>query len=210
MQIQRQQMEKIWIHKVIPINKSKYKVVCENSSPFVLYKGELLKYGIKAEMELDQEVYEEIRNKILAKRAKKRAMHLLEKMDRTEGQIVQKLKEGLYPEDIIEETIAFLYSYHYLDDQRYTENYVRYYGTSLSKRVMKQKLVQKGVSKELVEEQLENFASEDEEEKITKILKKRHFSYAEVDEKVRQKTYRYLLGKGFPYEEILRAMKKCE
>ncbi len=39
-----------------------------------------------------------IQNEVLLKRAKKRAMHLLEDMDRTESALKRKLKAGLYPE----------------------------------------------------------------------------------------------------------------
>ena len=56
------------------------------------YKGELKRFGIKQGEDLTQENYEKIQNEVLLKRAKKRAMHLLEDMDRTESALRKKLR----------------------------------------------------------------------------------------------------------------------
>ena len=69
--------------------KTKFKVYLDGTFAFVLYKGELKRFGIKQGENLAQENYEKIQNEVLLKRAKKRAMHLLEDMvcikGKTEG-----------------------------------------------------------------------------------------------------------------------------
>ena len=57
--------------------KTKFKVYLDGTFAFVLYKGELKRFGIKQGEDLAQENYEKIQNEVLLKRAKKRAMHFL-------------------------------------------------------------------------------------------------------------------------------------
>jgi regulatory protein len=198
-------MESIWIKEIIPYGKTKYKIICESHSPFVLYKGELFRYGIKEQTELSGENFEEI-CKILLKRGKLRAMHLLEKMDYTEFQIRQKLKENAYPQEIIEGVVEFLLEHRYLDDDRYLENYLNYHGNRLSKMQLKQKLRQKGISAEKIDLALENMEGTDESALIRELMRKRKYDPSEADEKVKQKMIRYLLGRGFSYDEIRKNM----
>ena len=198
-------MESIWIKEIIPYGKTKYKIICESHSPFVLYKGELFRYGIKEQTELSGEDFEEI-CKILLKRGKLRAMHLLEKMDYTEFQIRQKLKENAYPQEIIEGVVEFLLEHRYLDDERYLENYLNYHGNRLSKMQLKQKLRQKGISSERIDLALENMEGTDESTLIQELMRKRKYDPSEADEKAKQKMIRYLLGRGFSYDEIRKNM----
>lgn len=53
------------------------------------------------------------------KRAKLRAMHLLNDMDRTESQLRTKLLNGDYPADIADEAIAYVKSFGYINDESY-------------------------------------------------------------------------------------------
>ena len=88
-------------------------------------------------------------------RAKKRALYLLERMDRTEQQLREKLKSSDYPEEVIEEAIEYVKSFHYLDDERYAENFTRYKKENMSRQQIKQKLMLKGVSKDIIQNAIE-------------------------------------------------------
>ena len=65
----------------------------------------------------------------LAKRAKHRALYLLERADRTEQELRSKLEKTYEPE-IVEEAIAYVRQYHYIDDKRYAVNYLGSRGKS--------------------------------------------------------------------------------
>ena len=69
------------------VSKTKLKAYLDGQIAFTLYKGELFRYRIQEDGELSEEVYQEIREKVVLKRAKLRAMHLLNDMDRTESQL---------------------------------------------------------------------------------------------------------------------------
>ena len=57
--------------------KNKYKIYLNDAFAFVLYKGDLRHYDIAPGKELTEEELTEIREAVLTKRAKLRAMHLL-------------------------------------------------------------------------------------------------------------------------------------
>ena len=75
---------------VEPYTKTKFKIYLDGSFAFVLYKGELSRYGIRSGAELPAETVDKIRTEIVFKRAKLRAMHLLSDMDRSEAALRDK------------------------------------------------------------------------------------------------------------------------
>ena len=140
-------------------------------------------------------------------RAKKRALHLLERMDRTEHQLREKLRASEYPEEVIEEAIEYVKGFHYLDDKRYAEIFTRYKKEGLSRQQIKQKLMQKGVSRDIIENAIEEEYDMDESGHIRKLLEKKHFTYEASDEGEFRRVYNYLLRRGFRSNDILREMK---
>ena len=66
----------------------------------ILYKGEVRKLSLREGTVISREKYDEIIYEILGTRAKKRAMFLLERMDRTEHQLREKLMQNGYPDAV--------------------------------------------------------------------------------------------------------------
>ena len=145
---------------------------------------------------------------VIGKRAKKRAMHLLEKMERTEKQLRDKLLDNEYPESCIDMAIAYVKSYHYLDDERYACNYVRFAQEKKSRQRIKQDLMQKGIGRDLIEYALEEEFESDETQKIQELLEKKHFHYGDTDQKEFQRIYNFLLRRGFRSSDIIKEMKQ--
>ena len=79
------------IVEIVPVTKTKYRVVTDEQLAFMLYKGELSRYRLKENGELSAEIFQEIFREILVKRAKLRAMHLLTRMDFSEAVLDKKL-----------------------------------------------------------------------------------------------------------------------
>ena len=99
------------VTEIEPLSKIRFKVYLDGSFAFVLYKGELSRFSITAGAEISRETVEMIRREVVFKRAKLRAMYLLEDMDRTEAGLREKLRQGLYPEDAAEEAIQNVKSF---------------------------------------------------------------------------------------------------
>lgn len=195
---------------ITEVTKARSKVELDGEFAFVLYKGELRSYKIKIDSELKAEDYEEIMKKVLPKRAKLRSMNLLKTKDYTEEQLRRKLKDGLYPANVIEDAIEYVKGYHYIDDERYTRQYLEYFHVSKSKKKMMMDLLTKGVSKDLIIAVMEELEEEkkigSEDTLIRRLLEKRHYNPDTMDYKEKRKMMTYLVGKGFAIEQIRRVM----
>lgn len=196
-----------FVKEIKPKTKGKYEVSLEGGEPLILYGKELNHYNVKEGQILPEQVYEQIISEVLSKRATKRAMHLMEKMDRTEHDLRDKLRKNGYPTCCIDAAVAYLESYHYLDDRRYAENYIRYRQEKESKRIMKQKLMQKGVDSRLIDECLEECCESDELELVLYWLRKRKYDPKTADLKEKQRTYAFLMRKGFSSSLVATAMR---
>ncbi len=137
------------------------------------------------------------------KRAKLRAMHLLNTMGRTEYQLRQKLVHDLYPEDVIEQAIAYVKSFGYINDKEYARSYIDSRKDKKSRKELYMQLSQKGVDKELLEEVFdEYYDSVDSQTAIRKLLDKKKYDPEQSSPKDTQKILGYLMRKGFSYEDI--------
>ena len=67
---------------------------------------------------------------VLPKRAKLRAMNLLQGREYTTSQLRTKLQQGYYPPEIIEQAIEYVAGFHYIDDLRYAVDYITYHETA--------------------------------------------------------------------------------
>lgn len=189
------------------ITKTKYRVYIDDEFAFVLYKGELFKYQIHKDEEISEETIAEIKKEVLVKRAKLRAMHLLNAMPRTEQQLREKLAQNEYPEDVIEAAVSYVKSFGYINDEAYIRNFIISRKNSKSKREIVMLLGQKGLRGELVDNIVEEmYAEESELSTIKEIMRKKRWNPSEMEEKEKQKMLAYLMRKGFSYEEIRRAL----
>jgi regulatory protein len=131
------------------------------------------------------------------------AIFLLNLSMRTERELREKMATRGYFPNIIDEVVAKLYQDRYLDDARYAEVYIesmkrsKYYGSYM----MKKKLFEKKVPKEIIDDKLAELLSEDDEREIaTRYVEKNFAPLEEVakfqyDEK--QKVMRRLMSRGF-------------
>ena len=103
---QRRKSRSMLVTQVTELSKSRSKVYIDQEFAFVLYKGELRLYHIKEGQQLSEEDHRTIMQEVLPKRAKLRAMNLLQGREYTTAQLRTKLQQGFYPAEIIEQAIA--------------------------------------------------------------------------------------------------------
>ena len=194
------------VTKITEISKSKLKITIDEEFAFVLYKGELHHYRLQEGEEISDEVYSEIMEEILPKRAKLRAMNLLKARAYTEKQLTDKLREGGYPESIIEDAISYVISYGYLNDRFYAADYIEYNKEVRSRTQIFNALIQKGITKEIVEEVWEENVQEEgidlEQKQIFSWMKKKNFDPEKASYEEKQKFSAFLYRKGFQIDAI--------
>ena len=180
------------IERVESLDKRKCKVFTDEDFAFLLYNGELEKYGVCEGAVLEERTERELLD-LLSRRAHERALNLLKVQDRTEGEMCRRLFQDGYPDSIVQETIGFLQEYHFVDDARYAANYLQ----------------RKGISREIIREQLEE-TEHDSGEAIRVLLEKKHYRAGETAPEEEKKIIAYLMRRGFSWEDIRREMKKQE
>ena len=196
----------MYVKSLVKLTKGRAKICLDSGTDFVLYKKEYESYGIEEESELSLEDYQEICRDILIPRCKKRALHLLEKQDRSEKNLRDKLKEGGYPADIIDIAIDYINDYGYLDDYRMACSHIRFYMDSRSKRRIKQDLMNKGIKPDVIERAIEDEYTCDETEQIQRLLEKKGYDSDSATYEQKAKMYRFLSGRGYSSESISRVL----
>lgn len=199
------------VTKLESVTKTKYKVFLDGGFAFILYKGELSRYGIKEGGCLGDDIYREILETVIIKRAKLRAMHLLEDMARTESGLLDKLKLGGYPKEAVEAAVEYVKSFGYLDDLRYAKNFIESKKQSKSRREMYALLCRKGVPQELIQEAFEQLCEQaGEQEAIAHLIRKKGVHPMQSSDEDRQKLYGYLARKGFCYDDIRQVIQNYD
>lgn len=191
------------VTNIEPVTKTKYKVFIDEQFAFLLYKGELSRYHLVTGENIEEHTYRTIKTEVILKRAKLRAMHLLNDMDRTESGLRTKLRQGHYTEDIIDEALAYVKSFGYIEDTNYAMRYIQSKRHTKSRKEIYAGLCQKGVSKEQIELAMESaYETEGEIPAIQAILRKKRYHATDATDVERQKIFAYLMRKGFRYEDI--------
>ncbi len=194
------------IQEIIREKKGKLTVRLEGGLSFPIYEKEAAKYRMTEGGSLSDQEWNEICTEILEKRAKRRALYILQRMERTEYQLRQKLQENGYPEEIVQCAIDYVKSFHYVDDYRYACTYIRYHQAEKSRLQLKMKLYERGVASDLIEQALEDEYSGEEEQLIKRLLEKKHYDAETMGQKEKQRLYQYLMRRGFRSETIRRQM----
>ncbi len=193
------------------LSKSRSRVFLDDEFAFVLYKGELRLYHVAAGGEMSQRDYDVIMGQVLPRRAKLRAMNLLKNRAYTVKQLHDKLAEGGYPENVIEAALAYVADYHYTDDLRYAAGYIADKESTRSRRRIEQDLLGRGIDRETLKRAWQEWERrggvQDEQQMIQRLLEKRHYDPDTADGKERQRTYAFLMRRGFSGEQVNRALR---
>lgn len=198
------------VTQISEVSKSRSRIYLDGQFAFILYKGELRQFHIKEGQELTEECYRQIMTEILPKRAKLRSMNLLQSRDYTRKQLEDKLRQGEYPQECIEEALSYVESYGYIDDNRYAEDYIEYHIQNKSRMRIETDLMRRGISKEVIRRAFEMLGDlgvvQDEAAMIRDLLNKKKYSAYTATKQEQRKMYGFLYRKGFSSEAIAREL----
>ena len=196
------------IDKITDLGGARHKIFLENGTTFILYKKEIENRKLTPGEELSVEDFAEIKENLLLKRAKKRGLYLLEKYSRSESNLTDKLREGGYPDDVVEQAVIYIKSFGYLDDENLARNIVESRRTQESSREIVTILKSKGIEQETINQTMEKYYNEEyEEEAIKYLMNKKRIELESITWNEKKKFFHYLARKGFSYDSIQRFMK---
>ena len=136
------------------------------------------------------------------KKALNYALNILAKSYKTKSELSKKLKEMEYKEDTIKDVISRITELGYLNDEQYVEAFIRSKqdtSQGLNKKTLYNKLIQKGVDKELIKQNLEN-SEIDEYQNALQVAAKKLQNLKGSKKEKKAKLYAFLIYKGFDYE----------
>lgn len=144
------------------------------------------------------------------RKAAEKAMNLLLQQDRTKKELQDRLYRAGFSERAITYVMEYVMEFGYIDDLRYASNYISFHKENRSKKELRYKLMNKGVEPEVLALALEEYEPEDEQEALSRLLKKRLHGkqMADLEYADRNKITAYLARKGFSLPAIRRAMQE--
>lgn len=138
--------------------------------------------------------------------AKKEAMSILQRRDRSEKEVRSKMKEKGYPDSVIEVAIEYVKGFHYIDDYRFACNYIRSNMSEKARSMIRMELKNKGVDSENIDMAIEEEYNLDERSIITSLLERKFKNADFKDEKEYKRIVSYFLRRGFLFEDIKSAI----
>lgn len=137
--------------------------------------------------------------------ARKKAMRLLEHMNRTEKGLSDKLSQAGFSSEETEDAIAYVKKFGYVNDQRYAETYLMGRIHQKSRQKLMQELQQKGISREIISKAWDTVIELEEPDErgiLRESIEKKYGSDLELDEKEMRRLYGYFVRRGFSFSDI--------
>lgn len=185
-------------------DKKKVNVFLDNAYFCSLSLETVMKHSLKAGMMIDETVLENIQLESEKLLAYELALKLISTRYKTRKEMERYLQEKGYMPATIFYVIKKLSEYGFLDDEKYAESFASHHSQKDGVIKIKQQLLQKGISEEIIDNVLSQY--EDQTEQIVSLLEKYMKNKDDTKENY-QKAVRYLLGKGFKMENILKVLK---
>lgn len=202
--------------QVVNINYSKskevFEVVFEDETRLLLNYNIFEKYKVSVDMDFSEDEILEMKYFSDIERAKTRAINYISGKLKTKYEVRLKLKENGFAEDVIDEVLDILEKEEYLNDKVYCEMFIedKKKLNGYGKNKIKSLLIQKGISKNIFEDFLNEFEYDEEFDNALKMgIKKLELLSNEEDNfKKKQKIINYLTYRGFGFDVINDVLKE--
>lgn len=128
--------------------------------------------------------------------------------DRCHAEVEQKMRDFLLIEDARDEIVLYLLRENYLNEERFTRSYIRgkFYIKRWGKVKIKLNLKQKQISEKLISKCFDEIDMDDYDKTIVKIYEDYHEKQNGTEFQKRNKSVKYLLSRGFSYDDIVKVL----
>lgn len=167
------------------------------------FAGVSLETVLKLRLKVGDTVEEDRLREILAEADKtdaiQKAADYALKTLKTKRQVKDYLIRKGYSEDVAWAAVDKLKEYGYIDDKEYSKRFIESTSKTQGKRLIEYKLMAKGVKKEDIAAAYENAETDDNEN--ARALCEKYLRNKDKTKENVLKAYKYLIGKGFSYEQ---------
>lgn len=201
-------MAKITKVSVQKNNKKKVNLYIDDDFFCALTLESAVKHHLKSGIQVDTDKLNEIISQSQTQEAFQKATDYVLKNLKTKRQVKDYLVKKGYSEEVAWQCVDKLKEYGYIDDVEFAKRYIEISSQKQGRRLTEFKLMQKGIKKEdifLAYEQLDFDDSED-----AKLVAQKYLKNKQITKETLAKAYRYLVGKGFNYDQITLALSEFE
>lgn len=118
---------------------------------------------------------------------------------KTKRQVKDYLIKKGYSEETVWQTVDKLKEYGYIDDKEYSKRFIESTSKTQGRRLIEYKLMMKGVKKDDISSAYETAETDDREN--ARRLAEKYLRNKEITKENVCKAYKYLIGRGFSYEQ---------
>ncbi|MDD6770953.1 MAG: recombination regulator RecX [Inconstantimicrobium porci] len=204
-------MSKITKIEIQKRNKNRVNVYIDEEFSFACDMELVYKFGLNKDSVINMDELREVLKEEEYISCKNSALRVLEKTYKTEKEIVKKLKDKEYSEEAISRTLEFLTKYDFINDNRYASMFARDKVKTQGKNNIKYKLIQKGVSEDIIMDVLGSLSDDDEYDTALNLCTKKYNILLKSNSDknvVKQKLFRFMLSKGYDYNLCNKIVKK--
>lgn len=177
--------------------------------PIFINSSVVSSLGIRSGITMTDEDIEEAVSKNDFRRARERALYLLDERDYGYVEMFKKL-ENNYSEDICYEVVNDLSRLGLIDDRRYAQKCAEYFLTRKlwGKYRAREEMRRRGIPSELIDEALEEY-DEGSDDRLRELIEKK-YARKLADENGVNKVKAALARQGFSYDEIKQVLAEYE
>ncbi|WP_297427630.1 recombination regulator RecX [Clostridium sp.] len=193
-------MSKVTKMEIQKRNKERVNLFLDGEYAFSISDELVYTEGLKLNNDIDSDKLKALAEKDSLVRCKEAGLRIIERTYKTEKELREKLKLKGYEDNAVDYCIDFLKKYNYINDTNYSKAFINDKLNSMGSQKIRYALIQKGISREIIDEELTNLSTENEENVAFNIGKKKYNAIIknETDEyKISGKLYRYLISKGY-------------
>lgn len=165
-----------------------------------------VKNKLKQGVIITEEKLEEIQLESEKQLAYTKALKLVSVRYKTQKEVEKYLYEKGYLPAVVYYVISKLLEYHYIDDERFVDSFIASHKSRDGKLKIKQNLLQRGVKESIIVDALESEDFEQSDQILA--LAEKYMKSKENTKENYIKLLKYLINKGFEYEEIKSALKQ--
>ncbi len=156
--------------------------------------------SLKKGLEIDQALLQEIIEENQKSEALAKGIKYCSKTLKTEKQVKTYLFSKEYSAKVVFYVLDKLKEYKYVDDEAYAKRYIETTASRQGEKMSRYKLLSKGVKADVIERvsdevEVDSFSN-------CKNIAEKYLKNKQLTKEILSKTYRYLIGKGFSYEDV--------
>lgn len=192
-------------------NKDRVNIYLDDKFEFGIDLNIMLKYGLAKNMELDDEFISQILISEDKAKLYNYAISVLARSSKSEKELKFKLSVKGYDDESINAAIEKLKANKYIDDDDYCKKFIndKINLSNYGKRRIKEALVNKGIDRQLIDDNIKFILQDDEIKKAYALAEKKLKSLTDVEPiKKKMKISSFLLNKGFDYEIVNKILSK--